>query len=146
MKRIGIMNGPNLNLLGIRQPEIYGYQGLDDILHKIQEKYTEFEFELYQSNVEGDLINCLHTWNNELAGVVINLGGYSHTSISLADCIASMAIPVIEVHISNIHAREKERHHTLTGAQCAGIITGFGAESYELGVEAMKRIFLRLEH
>lgn len=146
MKRIGILNGPNLNLLGIREPEIYGHQTLDEILKLVEDNYSEWEFEFFQSNVEGELINCLQKWNRELSGVIINLGGYSHTSISLADCIAAMAIPVIEVHLSNIHAREKERHHTLTGAQCAGIITGFGAESYALGVEAMKKIFLRLEH
>lgn len=136
MKKILIINGPNLNLLGRRQPEIYGSQTMDSAL-EICSKLAEIEY--FQSNHEGELIDKLHQvgFNHEYAGIVLNAGAYTHTSLALADAIAAIELPVVEVHISNVHAREEIRRHSLISGVCRGVIAGFGLDSYRLGVEAL---------
>jgi 3-dehydroquinate dehydratase-2 len=138
--KILILNGPNLNLLGKREPEIYGTNSFEDFFNNIKLKYPEVNLEYYQSNVEGDLINQLHkngfkNENNQVVGIIFNPGGYSHTSVALTDAIASIEIPVIEVHISNVHAREDFRQQLLTARNCKGIIAGFGLHSYTMAIE-----------
>lgn len=134
-KRIIIINGPNLNLLGKREPEIYGHQDFESYFSVLLKIYTEVRLEYYQSNVEGELINKLHEVGFSYDAIILNPGGYSHTSIALADAIAAIKTPVVEVHISNIHAREEIRHGSLTGAHSAGVISGFGLRGYELALE-----------
>lgn len=138
--KILIINGPNLNLLGIRQPEIYGKADIDSIISALREKYADrVAIESFQSNHEGDIIDELHRvgFNNEYAGVVLNAGAYTHTSLAIADAIAAINLPVVEVHISNIAAREEIRHRSLIAPVCKGSIAGFGIDSYRLGIEAL---------
>lgn len=139
-KKIAIVNGPNLNLLGQRQPEIYGSSSFEEYLKKMIDLFPEFEMDYFQSNVEGELINYLQALQGQTQGVVFNPGGYSHTSVALADCIAAMNFPVVEVHLSNIYARESFRHQSITGAQCQGVISGFGWRSYQLALYFLKEI------
>jgi 3-dehydroquinate dehydratase-2 len=134
-KRVLILNGPNLNLLGKREPEIYGSQDFESYLSVLMNVYKEIRLEYFQSNVEGELINKMHEVGFSLDAIIFNPGGFSHTSVALADAIAAISTPVIEVHISNIYAREEFRHTSLTGAHCAGIITGFGLRGYEMALE-----------
>ena len=134
-KRIIIINGPNLNLLGKREPEVYGYQDFESYLAVLIKIYGEVRLEYYQSNVEGELINKLHEVGFSFDAIILNAGGYTHTSVALADAIAAIKTPVIEVHISNLYAREEFRHTSLTGAHCAGIISGFGLRGYEMALE-----------
>jgi 3-dehydroquinate dehydratase-2 len=134
-KRVLILNGPNLNLLGKREPEIYGSQDFESYLSVLMNVYKEIRLEYFQSNVEGELINKMHEVGFSLDAIIFNPGGFSHTSVALADAIAAISTPVIEVHISNIYAREGFRHTSLTGAHCAGIITGFGLRGYEMALE-----------
>ena len=134
-KRIIIINGPNLNLLGKREPEVYGYQDFESYLAVLIKIYGEVRLEYYQSNVEGELINKLHDVGFSFDAIILNAGGYTHTSVALADAIAAITTPVIEVHISNLYAREEFRHTSLTGAHCAGIISGFGLRGYEMALE-----------
>ncbi len=134
MKKIGILNGPNLNQLGKREPEIYGAISFDDFLIELRERFSNISFDYFQSNVEGELINQLQVWNEQQDALVINLAGYSHTSVALADAIKGLGIPVIEVHISNIYAREEFRHKSLSAAYCKGCIMGLGLEGYALAV------------
>ena len=134
-KRIIIINGPNLNLLGKREPEVYGYQDFESYLSVLIKIYGEVRLEYYQSNVEGELINKLHEVGFSFDAIILNPGGYTHTSVALADAIAAITTPVIEVHISNLYAREEFRHTSLTGAHCAGIISGFGLRGYEMALE-----------
>lgn len=134
-KRIIIINGPNLNLLGKREPVIYGSQDFESYLAVLMKIYSEVRLEYYQSNVEGELINKLHEVGFSYDAIIMNPGGYTHTSVAIADAIAAISTPVIEVHISNIYAREEFRHTSLTAANCAGIITGFGLRGYELALE-----------
>lgn len=138
MKRILILNGPNLNLQGRRDKEIYGTRTFDDYLVELQARYPETELELYQSNVEGELINALHGSEGRYDGVVLNAGGYTHTSVALRDAVAAVSTPVVEVHISSILAREEFRHTSLLAPVCKGSIMGFGLDSYRLGIEALK--------
>ena len=134
--KIQIINGPNLNLLGLREPSIYGNEGFDSYISQLREMYSIVEIDYYQSNVEGELINKLHEVGFTYDGIIINAGGYTHTSVALADAIAAIKTPVIEVHISNIYAREEYRHVSLTGKNCKGVLTGFGLDGYRLALES----------
>ena len=136
--KILIINGPNLNLLGTREPQHYGTGTMDSVLDALKSQYPRVEFDYYQSNVEGFLIDRLHkTLEEPCDGVVLNAGGYTHTSVALRDAIAAIKVPVVEVHISNVHSREEFRHRSLISAVCKGVICGFGLYSYRLGVEAL---------
>ena len=132
--KIQIINGPNLNLLGKREPSIYGNEGFEGFLASLKAKYPTIEINYYQSNVEGELINKIHEIGFSFDGIIMNAGAYTHTSVAIADAIAGIKTPVIEVHISNIYAREEYRHHSMMAKNCKGIITGFGLQSYELGL------------
>lgn len=134
--KIQIINGPNLNLLGIREPSIYGAEGFDSYIAKLRELYGILEIDYYQSNVEGELINKLHEVGFTYDGIIINGGAYTHTSVAIADAIAAINTPVVEVHISNIYAREEYRHVSLTGKNCKGVLTGFGLDGYRLAIES----------
>lgn len=136
--KILIINGPNLNLLGTREPQHYGTGTMDSVLDALKSQYPRVEFDYYHSNVEGFLIDRLHkTLEEPCDGVVLNAGGYTHTSVALRDAIAAIKVPVVEVHISNVHSREEFRHRSLISAVCKGVICGFGLDSYRLGVEAL---------
>lgn len=132
--KIQIINGPNLNLLGKREPGIYGSEGFETFLKELSVKYPQIKFDYYQSNVEGELINKLHEVGFNYDGIVLNAGAYTHTSVAIADAIAAIKTPVIEVHISNVYAREEFRHTSMMAKNCRGIITGFGLNSYEMAV------------
>lgn len=133
---IVIINGPNLNLLGMREKSIYGNAFFEDYFAKLQERYPAINFEYYQSNVEGELINKLHEKGFSADGIILNAGGYTHTSVALADAILAINAPVVEVHVSNVFAREEIRHTSMIASACAGGISGFGMESYRLAVES----------
>jgi len=128
--KIQIINGPNLNLLGVREPGIYGSNSFESYLPKLKEKYPDVELEYYQSNIEGELINKLQEVGFTYDGVVLNAGAYTHTSIALQDCIRSLKCPCVEVHISNVHKREEFRHTSLTAPVCEAQICGLGREGY----------------
>lgn len=132
--KIQIINGPNLNLLGLREPSIYGDQGFESYLEILRSQFSAVSLAYYQSNVEGELINKIHEVGFDYDGIILNAGGYTHTSVALADAIAAVKTPVIEVHISNIYAREGYRHTSLTGKNCRGVLTGFGMDGYRLAV------------
>ena len=132
--KILIINGPNLNLLGKREKSIYGERSFEVYFEELQKEFTTVDFEYYQSNVEGELINKLHEVGFSYDGIVMNAGAYTHTSIGIADAIAGIETPVIEVHISNVHAREAYRHQSLMAANCLGVISGMGLNSYRLAV------------
>ncbi len=135
--KISIINGPNLNLLGKREPEKYGKRSFDDYLNSLRSQYPDIVFEYFQSNVEGELINEIQKRGFSSDGIILNAGGYTHTSVAIADAIASVKTPVIEVHITNIAAREDFRHTSLIARNCAGTISGFGLDSYRLAIEAL---------
>lgn len=134
--KIQIINGPNLNLLGLREPSIYGAEGFDTYIVQLKSMYSIIDIDYYQSNVEGELINKLHEVGFSYDGIIINAGGYTHTSVAIADSIAAIQTPVVEVHISNIYAREEYRHVSLTGKNCKGVLTGFGLDGYRLAIES----------
>ena len=121
--RVGVINGPNLNMLGVREPGVYGAQSLSDLIVELKDAFSSHQIEDFQSNDEGELISKIQKWGMVLDGIVINPGGYSHTSVAIRDAIASITAPVIEVHISNIHAREEFRHTTITGGACKAVIS-----------------------
>lgn len=135
MKKIAIINGPNLNLLGKREPGIYGNQSFEEYFSELQSKFPSVEFHYYQSNVEGELINELQRVGFDFDGIVLNPGGYTHTSVAIGDAIASIKTPVVEVHISNVHAREEFRKLSHVSAKAVGSIIGLGLKGYELGVD-----------
>jgi 3-dehydroquinate dehydratase-2 len=137
--KILILNGPNINLLGKREPEIYGNRGFADYFDELKKTFPEVEFGFYQSNVEGEMINKIHEVGFSWDGIVLNAGAYTHTSIALQDAIKAVETPVVEVHISNVHKREEFRHKSMISCACLGVICGFGLDSYRLGVEALKR-------
>jgi 3-dehydroquinate dehydratase II len=139
--QIDIINGPNLNLLGKREPEKYGYTSFENYLQELKSAYSDIDFNYYQSNVEGELINQIQNAGFTSAGIILNAGGYTHTSVAMTDAIAAVPAPVIEVHITNIQAREDFRHTSLIGRNCKGSISGFGLDSYRLAVEALKKIY-----
>lgn len=134
--KIAIINGPNLNLLGKREVEIYGTQSFEDYFNILKAKFRNLELSYFQSNVEGELINRLHEIGFSYDGIIINAGAYTHTSIAIADAIAAIKTPVIEVHISNIFAREDYRHVSYLGKHCKGSISGFGLKGYEMAIES----------
>jgi len=137
--RIQIINGPNLNLLGKREPGIYGSESFEEYLEKLEKQYPDVEITYYQSNVEGDIINKIQEVGFSSDGIILNAGGYTHTSVAIHDAIKSVSTQVIEVHISNVHAREDFRHQSLLARACWGIIAGFGLDSYRLAMEAFLR-------
>ncbi|MEP7252473.1 MAG: type II 3-dehydroquinate dehydratase [Ginsengibacter sp.] len=134
--KIAIINGPNLNLLGSRETDIYGSESFEHYFNKIRKKYETIDFDYYQSNVEGELINELQSAGQKMDGIILNAGGYTHTSIAIGDTVAALKIPVVEVHISNIEAREDFRKVSHITAKCAGTIFGFGLKGYMLAVES----------
>ncbi len=131
-----IINGPNLNLLGQRESDIYGNQSFEAYLKKLRKQYHQLSIEYYQSNVEGEIINALHNAGFLYDGIILNAGGYTHTSIAIADAIKAIKAPVVEVHISNVFARETFRHTSFLAANARGSIIGFGLESYRLAIES----------
>ncbi|MDR3119703.1 MAG: type II 3-dehydroquinate dehydratase [Mediterranea sp.] len=135
--KIQIINGPNINLLGKREPSIYGSVAFEDYLVALRNKYPDIEISYYQSNVEGELIDKIQTVGFDVDGIVLNAGAYTHTSIALQDTIRSVSSPVIEVHISNVHKREEFRHTSMIAAACKGVVCGFGLDSYRLAIEAL---------
>lgn len=137
--RILIVNGPNLDMLGTREPAIYGDRKFADHLLELRSVFAEHSLSYFQSNVEGELINALRDADKEQDAVVLNGAGYTHTSVALRDTIAWLDIPVVEVHISNIHAREEFRERSLTAAKCAGVITGFGLDGYRMAIDHLLR-------
>jgi len=138
--KILIINCPNLNLLGIREKEIYGSETFEDYLEKLRNNYKNIIIEYYHSNVEGELINKIHEVGFSYDGILINAGGYTHTSVAIADAIGGVNTPVVEIHMSNILKREEFRHKSLIASKCAGSIMGFGLESYKLGIESFFRL------
>lgn len=134
-----IINGPNLNLLGTRETNVYGNQPFEDYFEALTKRFSSIELNYYQSNVEGELINKLHEIGFSFDGIILNAGGYTHTSVALRDAIAAIKTPTIEVHISNIFAREDFRHTSLIAAKCLGSISGFGLDSYRLAIESFIR-------
>lgn len=134
MKKIMIINGPNLNLVGSRQPEVYGNESMEEFIAKMKRTTEGVAIDYYQSNIEGELINKIHEVGFDYNGIIINAGGYSHTSVALHDALLAVAAPAVEVHISNIFAREEYRHHSLLSSACKGMICGLGLEGYQLAV------------
>lgn len=133
--RIAIINGPNLNLLGIREPEVYGNLSFEEYFESLQKKFPNIELDYFQSNIEGELINRLQEMAKTCDGIVLNAASYTHTSVGLGDAVAAIQVPVVEVHISNIYAREEYRHHSFLTGKCVGVISGLGMKGYELAVE-----------
>jgi len=136
--KILLINGPNLNLLGIREKSIYGNTSFETYFQILQKRYQSIDLEYFQSNIEGELINKIHERGFDFDGIIINAGAYTHTSVAIRDAISGVKTPVIEVHISNILTRENFRHESLIGPACIGSIMGFGLDSYRLGIEALK--------
>jgi 3-dehydroquinate dehydratase-2 len=134
MKKIIIINGPNLNLLGKREPETYGDKSFDSYFKELELEFPFLELTSFQSNVEGEIINKIQETGFSLDGIVLNAGGYTHTSVAIADAIAAIKTPVIEVHISNVYAREEYRHQSLMAKNCKGVIAGFGLDSYKMAI------------
>ena len=131
---IHIINGPNLNLVGLREPEVYGNRSLDQYLQELIERYPQHTIDVYQSNIEGEIVDRLQQVGFDDCGIILNAGGYTHTSVAIADAVAAITAPVVEVHISNIYAREPFRHKSLLSPVCKGIIAGFGLDSYRLAL------------
>jgi len=137
MKTIQIINGPNLNLLGRREPSIYGNQGFESYLEHLRTTFSDCDIHYFQSNSEGALIEMIHEAGFSADGIILNAGGYTHTSVALRDAIKAVDAPVVEVHISNVYAREEFRQKSLISAVCKGVISGFGLDSYKLALQAI---------
>jgi 3-dehydroquinate dehydratase-2 len=137
MKKIEIINGPNLNLTGRREPEVYGTTTMEQYLEQLRRAFPDVEIGYYQSNVEGELINHIQQVGFSADGLVVNLGGYSHTSVALRDALLAVPAPKVEVHLSNIFAREDYRHHSFVTSACRGMICGLGLQGYELAIKAL---------
>ncbi len=135
MKKLIIINGPNLNLLGKREPEIYGNQSFENYFEGLKNKFDHVLLSYFQSNHEGDLIDKLHETGFDYEGIILNAGAYTHTSIALADAVKAITTPVLEVHISNIYAREPFRHHSFLSPNCVGLIAGLGLKGYDLAIQ-----------
>ncbi len=138
--KIAIINGPNLNMLGKREPGLYGTTSFEDYLSRLKEMFPQATLDYYQSNIEGELIDKIQGSGSTHQGIVLNAGGYTHTSVAMADAVASISIPVVEVHISNIFAREDFRHVSFLGAKCAGSISGFGLAGYRMAVDYLLKL------
>ena len=138
--KICIINGPNLNLVGVREPEVYGNCSLDQYLQELTEQYPQHQFDIYQSNIEGEIVDKLQAVGFDDCVVVLNAGGYTHTSVAIADAVVAITAPVAEVHISNVYSREPFRHQSLLSPVCIGVIAGFGLDSYRLAIEALLSI------
>ena len=134
--KVLIINGPNLNLLGKREPEIYGAHSFDDYFKELQNKFLATDLHYFQSNIEGEIIDKLHEVGFSFDGVILNAAAYTHTSVGIGDAVKAITTPVIEVHISNVHAREEFRHHSYIAANAKGVIAGFGLKSYDLAIES----------
>ena len=136
MKRLIIINGPNLNLLGKREPEIYGSATFNDFFKELKDKFTEIELHYFQSNIEGEIIDKLHEVGFDYDGVILNAAAYTHTSVGIGDAVKSINTPVVELHISNVHAREEFRHHSFIAPAAKGVLFGFGLKGYELAIQS----------
>jgi 3-dehydroquinate dehydratase-2 len=136
--KLQIINGPNLNLLGKREPEVYGNQTFDDVFKDLKKRFSSIDLHYYQSNVEGEIVNKLHEVGFSFNGIVLNAGAYTHTSVAIHDAIAAIKAPVLEVHISNVYAREEFRHKSLITSKCVGLITGLGMEGYALAIQYLQ--------
>jgi len=134
--KVLIINGPNLNLLGKREPEIYGAHSFDDYFKELQNKFLDVNLSYFQSNIEGEIIDKLHEVGFSYDGVILNAAAYTHTSVGIGDAVKAIETPVVEVHISNVHAREEFRHHSYIAANAKGVIVGFGLKSYDLAIES----------
>ena len=134
--KIIIINGPNLNLLGKREPEVYGNETFEDFFKTLQEKHQRIELSYYQSNIEGELINTIQEFGFDFDGIILNAGAYTHTSIGIGDAIKAITTPVIEVHISNTFSRESFRHQSYISGNAKGVILGFGLQSYDLAIQS----------
>ena len=137
MKHIEIVNGPNLNLTGVREPDVYGSETMEQMVTRLRAQYPQAEIGYYQSNVEGELIDHIQRVGFGADGLIVNLGGYSHTSVALHDALLAVPAPKVEVHLSNIFAREEYRHHSLVTSACRGMICGLGLRGYELAVASL---------
>ena len=137
MRKIQIINGPNLNLLGVREPGIYSNNSFESYLPALRALFPDVRIDYYQSNIEGEMINKMQEVGFGYDGLVLNAGAYTHTSIALLDCIRSLRCPVVEVHISNVHQREEFRHHSMISSGCKGVICGFGLQGYELAIRGL---------
>lgn len=137
MKKIEIINGPNLNLTGIREPEVYGSTTMEEYLAELRKQFPEVEIGYYQSNVEGELIDRIQQVGFGVDGLIVNMGGYSHTSVALRDALLAVTAPAVEVHLSNIFSREEYRHHSLITSACRGMVCGLGLKGYELALRAL---------
>lgn len=135
--KIQIINGPNLNLLGMREPDVYGSDSFNDYLELLRSQFPNIEISYFQTNIEGEIINKIHEAGYGCDGIILNAGGYTHTSVAIRDAIKAVPSPVVEVHISNVHSREEFRHTSMISAVCMGVIAGFGLSSYQLGVQAI---------
>jgi 3-dehydroquinate dehydratase-2 len=140
MNRITIINGPNLNLLGIREPQIYGSASFEDYIDELRAQFPQYDIVYGQSNIEGEIVTMLQQAKDS-AAVLLNAGGYTHTSVAIHDAIRAIGIPVIEIHLSQVAAREEFRHTSIVGAACKGTVSGFGLDSYYLGMVAVTRKF-----
>jgi 3-dehydroquinate dehydratase II len=136
--KVQIINGPNLNLLGKREPEVYGSQTFDDVFKDLKKRFAGLDLGYYQSNIEGEIVNKLHEVGFTFQGIILNAGAYTHTSVAIHDAIAAIKTPVVEVHISNIYAREEFRHKSLITSKCVGLITGLGMEGYALAIQYLQ--------
>lgn len=134
--KVLIINGPNLNLLGKREPEIYGSHSFEDYFKELQNKFSAVDLYYFQSNIEGEIIDKLHEVGFSFDGVILNAAAYTHTSVGIGDAVKAIESPVIEVHISNVHAREEFRHHSYIATNARGVIAGFGLKSYDLAIES----------
>ena len=143
MFKIAIINGPNLNLLGRREPEIYGNRTFEDYLEELKTSYSNVTFHYFQSNHEGSLIDKLQEIGFDSDGIILNAGGYTHTSIALHDCIKAITTPVIEVHISDIYKREAFRHHSMIQAACIQTFAGYGMDSYRMAIDAILKLKIK---
>lgn len=133
--KIGIINGPNLNMLGQRETDIYGNVSFEAYLLQLQKHFANVELHYYQTNIEGLIIDKLQEWKKFINGIIINAGAYTHTSIAIADCLAYIDVPIVEVHISNIYARESFRHHSYLSANCTAVIAGMGLQGYKYAID-----------